>query len=202
MTITTSAAIAIAPDTSLADQDREQAHLYLNQSIDGLRGAIKGLSVPQWTFSPGPDCWSIAQITDHILIVLERASGPMREKLAGAPPPPANHDRKSIDEIVMFRFPSRLSKFSAPPFVHPSERFGSVLEALTLLASTQQNLTEYLNSAPDMRGHALEALPLQAVTQGAYNLMDGYQWFLAAAAHAERHTKQILEVRAGDTFPA
>jgi hypothetical protein len=31
--------------------------------------------------------------------------------------------------------------------------------------------------------------------------MDGYQWILAAAAHAERHTKQILEVIANAAFP-
>jgi len=32
-------------------------------------------------------------------------------------------------------------------------------------------------------------------------VMDGYQWVLAAAAHTERHAKQMLEVIAEDTFP-
>jgi hypothetical protein len=31
--------------------------------------------------------------------------------------------------------------------------------------------------------------------------MDGYRWILAAAAHAERHTKQILEVIGNAAFP-
>jgi hypothetical protein len=31
--------------------------------------------------------------------------------------------------------------------------------------------------------------------------MDGYQWILAAAAHTERHAKQMLEVKADDDFP-
>jgi hypothetical protein len=31
--------------------------------------------------------------------------------------------------------------------------------------------------------------------------MDGYQWILAAAARTERHTKQILEVKAEAGFP-
>jgi hypothetical protein len=32
--------------------------------------------------------------------------------------------------------------------------------------------------------------------------LDGYEWILAAAAHSERHTKQILEVKADPNFPA
>jgi len=31
-------------------------------------------------------------------------------------------------------------------------------------------------------------------------VIDGYQWILAASAHTERHTKQILEVRADPGF--
>ena len=59
----------------------------------------------------------------------------------------------------------------------------------------------YLQSTPDMRSHALESRPLRAVSDGQYTLMDGYQWVLAAAAHMERHTKQILEVKAELAFP-
>jgi hypothetical protein len=40
------------------------------------------------------------------------------------------------------------------------------------------------------------------LTNGAHDRMDGYQWILAATAHAERHTKQILEVRADENFPS
>ena len=47
-----------------------------------------------------------------------------------------------------------------------------------------------------------ESPPLKAITKGALNSMDGYQWLLAAAAHTERHTKQILEVKANPNFPA
>jgi hypothetical protein len=33
-------------------------------------------------------------------------------------------------------------------------------------------------------------------------MMEGYQWILAATAHTERHTKQILEVMADSAFPS
>jgi hypothetical protein len=52
-----------------------------------------------------------------------------------------------------------------------------------------------------LRQYAVESRPLKAISNGAYEVMDGYQWVLAAAAHAERHAKQMLEVIADDDFP-
>jgi hypothetical protein len=31
--------------------------------------------------------------------------------------------------------------------------------------------------------------------------MDGYEWVLTAGAHTDRHTRQILEVKADPRFP-
>ena len=44
------------------------------------------------------------------------------------------------------------------------------------------------------------------VPPGATNMvlapMDGYQWIIATAGHSDRHTQQILEVKADGGFPA
>jgi hypothetical protein len=48
----------------------------------------------------------------------------------------------------------------------------------------------------------VEAPPLKAASKGAFESMDGYQWVLTVAAHIERHTKQILEVKADAGFPS
>jgi hypothetical protein len=44
--------------------------------------------------------------------------------------------------------------------------------------------------------------PLRVVTNGAHTTMDGYQWAMAAAAHDERHVRQILELKASPDYPA
>ena len=31
--------------------------------------------------------------------------------------------------------------------------------------------------------------------------LDGYEWILLIAGHSERHTKQMLEVKANPNFP-
>jgi hypothetical protein len=63
-------------------------------------------------------------------------------------------------------------------------------------------LRQYLESDEDLRGRAYESMALHIISNGAVEAIDGYQAVLAAAAHTERHTKQILEVIANDSFPA
>ena len=38
-------------------------------------------------------------------------------------------------------------------------------------------------------------------TPGLGQPLDAYQWLLFISAHSERHTKQILEVKADPNFP-
>jgi len=51
----------------------------------------------------------------------------------------------------------------------------------------------FLESTPDLRGHVADS-PLGQP-------MDAYEWVLFMAAHSQRHTKQILEVKADPNFP-
>jgi DinB superfamily len=191
---------ALASAAGVAAPEFEKAQLYLRQTQDGAIGATKGLSEAQWNFKPAPDRWSIAEILEHVIFVQERVLGPMREQLAAAPPPPSDYDREQIDAIVLHQFPDRLSKIPSPEFLHPTGRWAPS-EALDRMVRNCACMNELLESAPDLRQHAIEALPLKLISQGKYKFMDGYQWLLAAAAHTERHTKQILEVKAHVNFP-
>lgn len=200
MQSSTSGTATLAAEQTLTPQELEQGHSYLEQTQTGLAGALKGLSEAQWKFKPAADCWSIAEIVEHVIFVHERVLGPLRDQLAGAPAPPEATDYKLIDAIVINQFPNRLTKFKAPEFAEPTGRYAHA-EASEGLAKNYERLKEYLTSRPDLRSHAIEARPLKAVSNGAYEYMDGYQWILAAAAHTERHTKQILEVKADAAFP-
>jgi hypothetical protein len=53
---------------------------------------------------------------------------------------------------------------------------------------------EFLKDTKELRQHALESAPLGKT-------LDGYEWVLFIAAHSERHTKQIEEVKADPNFP-
>jgi len=185
----------------LTSSELEQGRLYLQQTHSYVVWATRGLSEAQWKFKPAPDRWSIAEILEHIVLVQELALGPIREQLAKAPAASADRDYKQVDAIVVNQFPDRLTKFQAPEIVQPTGRWAPSA-ALDSLLKNYGRLGEYLESTPDLRQHMAPAPPLKAISKGALDSMDDYQWVLAAAAHTERHTKQILEVKADPNFPA
>lgn len=195
MTATTS---TLTP-TGLTSADLSQGRLFLEQTRDCLTGSATLVTPAQWTFKPRPERWSIAEIVEHVIAVQERVIGMIRQQLASAPPPPSEQDREVVDSIVIHQIPSRLSKFPSP--MTSTAELGKV-EALRRYADNCAALSEMLASTPGLREHALDSPPLKAISKGAYSVMDGYQWILAAAAHAERHTKQILEVIADHSFTA
>ncbi len=192
---------AYAADQKLSSSELERGRQYLQQTRNYVVGATVGLSEAQWKFKPAPDRWSIAEIVEHIVLVQELELGPIREQLAKAPAASADRDYKKVDAIVVNQFPDRLNKFQAPEAFQPAGRWAPSV-ALDRLLKNYGRLIEYLESTPDLRQHTLDAPPLKAISKGAFESMDGYEWVLATAAHTERHTKQILEVKADPNFPA
>jgi len=193
---------AVAPEPmALSERELDQARSFLQQTHDTVISATRGLSESQWNFKPSPDRWSIAQNLDHIAIVLERVLGPVMDQLASAPPSPEALDREIVDAIIINQFPVRLTRVSAPEFLHPAAEIPPA-ESLGKIEKNYAVLRERLISTPDLRRHAIEAPPLKFVTSNAYSLMDGYQWILAAAAHTERHANQMREVMASPGYPA
>ncbi len=201
MSPATSTASAVATPQALTSSEIDQANRHLEQTRNGVIGALAGLSEAQWSFKPASGDWSIAENTEHIIFVQELLLGMVRDQIPTAPLAPAERNLTLVDAIVVNHFPNRLNKFTAPAALNPKGDC-TLNEARERLAANTRKLSACLETVPDLRWHVLESPPLKAVTKGEHVLMDGYQWILAASAHTERHTKQILEVRADPTFPS
>jgi len=185
----------------LSMHELDQARLFLKQTQNTVIGATKGLSEAQWRFKPSPDRWSIAENLYHVVIVQERVLDHILHQLADAPAPPAGLDHQVVDAIVISQFPVRLTKYPAPDFVQLADQVVPS-DLRNRLMRNYARLQESLESTPGLRQHAIEAPPLKAVSNGAFERMDGYQWILSAAAHTERHTKQMLELMADPGYPS
>lgn len=193
----TANAIAPAAEQTPTPVELDRARLYIEQTKLGILGVLKNVSDSQWTFKPSVGGWSIAETVEHVVLVLGRVVGPVWDKLMGTAATAVHPDFRQIDDLIIYQFPNRLTKFPSPvPPLGGLDRH----EALEQLSEDYGRLSERLER-PGIREHALEAPPLRAITNGAYVLMDGYQWILAAAAHTERHTKQLLEIMADPGFP-
>ena len=186
------AAAAKAQDASPAD--KEHALQYMESTKRGVLEATKGLSEAQWNFRPAPDRWSLADLIEHLAAAEDMLRGVTQEQVMKSPAVPARsaEDTRRTDDIVLTMVPDRSHKAQAPEPLKPTNRFGSPQEAQKHFVESRTATEEYLKSAPGLRAHLGDS-PL--------GKLDGYEFLLFTAAHSERHTKQMLEVKADRNFP-
>jgi hypothetical protein len=187
------AATVRAQDVSQADKDRALA--YLESTKKGVMDATKGLSDAQWNFRAAPDRWSIAEVMEHLAAAEDMIRGMDQEQVMKSPAisPRDPEELKKIDATVLAQVPDRSHKIQAPDPLKPTNRFGSPAEAEKHFLESRVVTEEYLKTAPDLRAHVIDS-PMGVK-------LDGYEWVLLIAAHSERHTKQMLEVKADPNFP-
>ncbi len=186
------AAAARAQDASQADKDR--ALQYLESTKKGVLDATKGLSDAQWNFKPAPDRWSVAEVMEHLAAAEDMLRGVTQEQIMKSPPVPVRsaEEIKKSDESVLTMVPDRSHKAQAPEPLRPTNRFGSPAAAQKHFVESRASTEEYLRNATGLREHLGDS-PL--------GKLDGYEFVLFTAAHSERHTKQMLEVKADPNFP-
>jgi len=178
---------------SLSQADRDRAVKYLESTRQGVQNATAGLSQAQWNFKPAPDKWSVAEVTEHIAAAEDMLRGMVTDQVMKAPPRPAGEDVKPIDEMVLTAIPDRTHKAQAPEPLKPTNRFGSPEAALKHFTESREQTLDFLKKHDDLRDHASDS-PLG-------KKLDAYEWILFVAAHSDRHTKQINEVKADPNFP-
>jgi uncharacterized damage-inducible protein DinB len=178
---------------ALSQADRESALKYLEDTRKGVEDATKGLSAAQWNFTPAPDRWSVAEVTEHIAAAEDYLMSMVTEKVMKAPARAKEEDTAALDAMVKTAIPDRSHKAQAPEPLKPTNRFGSPEAALKHFEESRAKTEEFLKKTDDLRAHAVDS-PLG-------KQLDGYEWILFVAAHSERHTKQIQEVKADPNFP-
>jgi DinB superfamily len=124
---------------------------------------------------------------EHLALVEEFVAQNVLGGIAKAPAPAADRDYKQIDAMILAKVPDRSTKAQAPPPITPTGRW-TPAEALEHLLAARAQTVALFKSTPDLRQHV--------INHPAFGPLDGYEWVLTVAAHTDRHTKQILEVKA------
>ena len=185
------AGTARAQDASAAD--KEKAQTLLDSSKKGVLAATKELSEAQWNFKPAPDKWSIAECMEHIAASEDFIRGTVEQNVMKAPAAP-DRDIAKIDAGIVANVPDRSNKVQAPEPLKPTNRFGSPQAAIKHFIESRAKTEEFLKSTADLRGHAVDS-----PVGGKW---DAYEFILMIAAHSERHTKQIEELKTNPGYPA
>ena len=178
---------------NLTREELNQAVKYLEKTRADVLAATKGLSEAQWNFKPATNRWSVAEVTEHIAASEDFLMEMIQTNVMKAPARTEAADLKAIDGFILKQIPDRTAKVQAPEPLQPNNRFGSQKESLKHFRDSRAKTIAFLKRTKDLRQHAV-ASPLGKT-------LDGYQWLLFLAAHSERHTKQINEVKAEANFP-
>jgi hypothetical protein len=177
---------------TLAQADRDKGLKYLEQTRDGIVTATKGLSEAQLRFKSAPDRWSVAETLEHIALAEDFLLQNVTDKIMKSPAGPADRDTAKADAMVLAMIPDRSHKAQAPPPLVPTGRW-TPPETLDHFLKSRAQTIGFLESTSDLRQHVADS-PLGQP-------LDAYEWLLFVSAHSERHTKQILEVKADPNFP-
>lgn len=177
---------------TLSQPDLDRGLQYLETTKKNIVEATRGLSEAQWNFKPSPFRWSVAQVVEHIAASEDLLRQIAEEQIKKAPPGP-DRDVKKTDDRVLEVVPDRSRKFQAPEQLRPRNQFGSPEAALKHFIESRAKTVALLNSTPDLRAHVVES--------GLLGKIDAFERILFIGAHSERHTKQLLEVKADPKFP-
>ncbi len=171
----------------LSTDEREFAEKLLKDSLSGLKQVMSGLTADQLGHCLEGG-WTPLGILAHLYVV---EVGIMR-RLPHSPPPEILRKDRDLRVIALLR--DRKRRMEAPARVVPDGRQTDPEQLLEKLERAREiSLIWLADPAVDPRAHAMEHPFLKT--------LDGYQWLLMIAAHMERHTEQIAEIKASLTFP-
>jgi len=182
-------------DNTLSKAEKKSAISLMKDTYKDATGAIKGLSDAQLNYKAGPDKWSVKECFFHIAAT-EKFLWTMFESAMKTPANPEKRaEIKVTDEQVVNMVEDRSKKAQAPEPIQPKNTgYNSIAEVLIDFKTSRMNHIKYMkNTTEDLRNHVVQ-LPV--------GWIDCYQLYLFIAAHSNRHTQQMNEVKANAGFPA
>jgi hypothetical protein len=185
-------AVPAVAQTPLSQADRDALIKDLERSRAMFLESIADVKTEaQWTYKPAPDRWSVAECAAHIIAT----EAFFRDQIAGMLKTPAVQVAKQAeqDATVSKMIRDRSQRFTAPAALEPAGKVVPKAQAVKDFEATRATTIAYIRTTKDaLREHASGTGP---------NQMTAYQMVLMLSGHTERHTAQLLEVKASAGYP-
>jgi uncharacterized damage-inducible protein DinB len=173
----------------ISKQDRDSLIADLERSRRAFLDAIADVQTEaQWNYKPAPDRWSVAECAAHIVAAEEY----FRKNVAATlktPPLPAQQQSSAGDAAISKMVRDRSAKFQAPAELEPAGKVQPKPQTIRDFEATRAKTLEYVRTTQDpLREHGTRT-------------MSAYQGLLMLSGHTERHTAQLLEIKASAAYP-
>jgi hypothetical protein len=177
----------------LTDLERQKALGLLNRSRQTLLDAVDGVTENQARWKPAADRWSILEYVEHLAVSDDGLIEVIKRSLA-TPARPETEDQRQERETKIKETPVPRGANRAPEMLQPGGRFASLQEAIAAFLAARERSIEYARSTQeDLRSHFTD--------HSVLGPLDGYQWLMGNARHAETHAAHIRELRTMAEFP-
>ncbi len=180
----------------MTTEQREEMKERLELSSRAVKKAVEGLADYQWRFVPAEGGWSVGQCMEHIAHVETTILSMLHKAIENSPADQsllelaAGKDRKLIQFI-----PDRSRKAQMPANLDfPQGTKPSPILLKEFDSVRDQSIQFLMNATVD--------ISLWTAEHFVFKTLNGGQWILFIALHAERHASQIMEIRQHEGFPA
>ncbi len=186
-------ALPLRAAAPISQQDRAALLKDLENSRTIFLNAIADVKTEaQWNYKPAPDRWSVGECAAHIIA----AEQYFRDNIAAAlksPALPAAQQSTAGDAVITKMIRDRSTRFQAPTAIEPTGKVVPKAQAIKDFEATRAKSLDYVRTTQDpLREHGA-GTPPQVTT--------AYQLVLMMSGHTERHTAQLLEVKASPGYP-
>src|SRR5579871_1515875 len=161
----------------ITEQERAKALGLLTRSRQTLLDAVEGVSDQQARWRPSPDRWSILEYVEHLAISDDELVAMIKRSLA-KPARPETEEQRLEREAKIRETPIPRGANRAPDQLRPTARFSKLPEAVSAFLAARERTMEYARATQDdLRSHFTD--------HGVLGPLDGYQWLVGNARHAE-----------------
>ena len=180
------------PDPTMTRSERAELIDLLNKSNREFLEAVETVTDRQWSFKPGPDRWSIAEVAEHIVLSEAALFDNATKNVNGSA------DEKwdaTLGKTDMLRraLPNRSTKVTAPEEIQPKRS----MTRAQLMSRFKEQRARTLAYAQETEA------PVKAhtVANPFFGPLNGHQWLLYIPLHNLRHNLQIAEVKTASDYP-
>lgn len=167
------------------NSDKEFLVALLRESRERFLLSFAGVSDDQSRIHPAAECWSVLDTVEHLTM----AEGLML-KLVTATRRPRAADAPNREQAFLRMVADRSQKMQSPEGGRPRGRFAHLAEAAEQFQASRDSVIQFVQqNTEDLRATEVTHPHPAAGTVSTYEML------IIMAKHAERHAKQIDEIR-------
>lgn len=173
------------PNPANSNTDKNFLVSLLRESREKFLGSFADVSDEQSRLHPAADCWCVLDTVEH----LTAAEGIML-RLITTHRKPRQTDAPNREQVFLQVIGDRSRKIQSPESGQPRGRFANLAEAAAQFKTTRDSVIQFVEQHPE----DLRASEVTHPHPAAGNVST-YEMVIIIAKHAERHAKQIEEIR-------